>query len=140
MRSEVEKLYELAGVETNKYKLCCTGCEHIAKLEVINGYPSKWICDKYDEVADCDKAEPDYPPFTAEKQINLITYLIKNGRLCIRKADNSDAFYMDTSNTRGDGVDNYNFSECLASIVYLYLKQYDTPKFKQEEIRKILKG
>ena len=69
--SEITKLYENAGVETNKYKLSCTGCKHIAKVEVINGYPSKWICDKYDEVANCDKAEPDYPPFTAEKQIAI---------------------------------------------------------------------
>ena len=109
--SEVEKLYKLAGVGYLMY--------------VVDTFPPV-----------------EYPQidFTAEKQLNLITYLIKNEKLCIRKADNSDAFYMDTSNTRGDGVDNYNFTECLAGIVYLYLKQYDTPKFKQEEIRKILKG
>ena len=86
--SEIEKMYKNAGVETNKYKLCCTGCKHIAKVEVINGYPSKWICDKYNEVANCDKAEPDYPPFTIEKQLLLIQWLAETRPIHIN-------FYID---------------------------------------------
>ena len=76
--NEVEKMYENAGVEINKYKVCCTGCKHIAKLEIINGCPSKWFCDKYDDFADCDKAELDHSLFTAEKQIELIKWLAKS--------------------------------------------------------------
>ena len=58
--NEIEKMYELANVETLLY--CCDG---------THGEPTKKCkgCLDYREV---------YPPFTAEKQIELIKWLVKN--------------------------------------------------------------
>jgi hypothetical protein len=133
--NEIEKLYENAGVKANKYKLCCTGCKHIAKVEVINGYPLKWICDKYDEVANCDKAEPDYPPFTAEKQLHLIKWL----------SDKAD--YIDIHYDRYKGLFNIQtgmgglyvcneFEQALASRVNIIWQ--DLTEAEQNEIKNIL--
>ena len=58
-----------------------------------------------------------YPLFTAEKQLKLIKWLLQNKRLCIRKAEHSNNFYMDTLFNRLDGVDNKDFEQCLASLV-----------------------
>lgn len=129
--SEVTKLYENAGVETNKYKLCCTGCKHIAKLEVINGYPSKWICDKYDEVANCDKAEPDYPPFTAEKQINIIKWLLKNYDIGFSQLGEHIDTSLDGVNCISGLGSGDTFEESLAQAIN-DLWQDLTPEEKQQ--------
>ena len=116
--SKITKLYENAGIETNKYKLCCTGCKHIAKLEVINGYPSKWICDKYDEVADCDRAEPEYPPFTAEKQIAILQLLTQQCDLTISHFTEWEFIHYDGQEpTQVTGED---FAETFAKLINAY--------------------
>lgn len=134
--SEIEKMYKNAGVETNKYKLCCTGCKHIAKLEVINGYPSKWICDKYDEVANCDKAEPEYPPFTAEKQIELIKFLLKNYvGIDISKRINGFNFLVDNATFNGCKHNDKNFEESLAGVINkLWV---DMPEEEKQQVKEL---
>lgn len=56
--SEIEKMYENAGVKPDHYH--CEGCE----------YDYEDICPD-----DCPNSQVIYPPFTAEKQIELIKLL-----------------------------------------------------------------
>lgn len=78
-----------------------------------------------------------YPPFTAEKQIELIKWLLQNKRLCIRKAEYSNNFYMDTLFNRLDGVDNKDFEQCLASLVNNLWQ--DLTEEEKQQIKEILK-
>ena len=57
--SEIEKMYENAEVKPDHYR--CEGCE----------YDYEDICPD-----DCPNSQAIYPPFTAEKQIELIKWLI----------------------------------------------------------------
>ena len=106
MTTEIEKLYNNAGVNKFGNKKCT---------------PAEFLdCQNYCFISEnnkCDKFSYDYPPFTAEKQIELIKWLLQNKRLCIRKAEYSNNFYMDTIFNRLDGVDNKDFEQCLASLV-----------------------
>ena len=142
--SEIEKLYKNAGVETNKYKLCCTGCEHIAKLELINGTPIKWVCDKYGEPADCDKAEPVYPPFTAEKQLELIKWLGELDLLEIIRTtrDTRDWIINSEYGMSGNVYKHASrakiFEEALAKLINSLWQ--DLTEQEKEQIRDILKG
>lgn len=95
--TEIEKLFENAGIN----KRCCA---NIIKLDDCICSPSD--CRNYN-----------YPDFTAEKQIKLIKWLIRNKRLFIRKADYSSNYYMDVTYNRGNGVDNPKFESCLASLI-----------------------
>lgn len=129
--SEVEKMYKNAGVETNKYKICCTGCKHISKVEVINGYPSEWICDKYDEVANCDKAEPDYPPFTAEKQLEITKFLFKKSVYYDVK-DDKYWFYWEECESAGYKP----YDEAIAHFINRLWQ--DLTKEERKQIKEIL--
>ena len=135
--SEITKLYENAGIETNKYKLCCTGCKHIAKLKVINGYPSKWICDKYDEVADCDRAEPEYPPFTAEKQIELIEWIIgKYNEVSFSKRGSGYNICIDDGSFIGCHHNDKALERCLAGDINLLWQ--DLTEEEKQQVKGIL--
>ena len=59
--SEVTKLYENAGVELQSY--CC---------DESCGEPTK-------RCKDCPDYHEVYPPFTAEKQLEIIVFLVKKG-------------------------------------------------------------
>ena len=108
----------------------------IDKMFENAGFPKKQ-CKDYSRIVceqnnNCEK----YPPFTAEKQIKLIKWLIKNKRLFIRKANYSSNYYMDITYNRGDGVDNPKFESCLASLIndiWQILTDHD-----KDEIRGIL--
>ena len=108
--SEIEKLYKLAGIEPDinyicdiepcKQSLLYDGCEECSRLyDVIEGYPE----------------------FTAEKQIELIKWLIKNEMLY-----------------RLEGEYPYfeNFEECIAYIIN-YVWQDLTLEGKQQ-VKRIL--
>lgn len=76
------------------------------------------------------------PRFTAEKQLELIKWLIRNKRLFIRKADYSSNYYMDVAYNRDNGVDNPKFESCLASLINGIWQSLITQE--KEEIRRIL--
>ena len=94
--NEIEKLYELAGIVPDCEHMEC-GLDYCA-----NNYGCGYAF---------------YPPFTAEKQIALIKWLLQNKRLCIQKAEYSNNFYMDTLSNRLNGVDNKDFEQCLVSLM-----------------------
>ena len=126
--TEIEKMFENAWIKkapdfNNCYPemMKCHHCEH---YKVIDEYTGKCL----NEV---------YPDFTAEKQLELIKWLIRNKRLFIRKADYSSNFYMDATYNRGNGADNPKFESCLASLINDIWQ--DLTDQEKEEIRNILK-
>lgn len=121
---EVEKMYKNTRILPRRkcefYEDCPLGFAH--------------SCD------DCDiefrESNSSYPPFTAEKQIELIKWLLQNKRLCIRKAEHSNNFYMDTLFNRLDGVDNKDFEQCLASLVNNLWQ--DLTEEEKQQVKEIL--
>lgn len=111
MTNNIEKLYELAGVEKRIFSA------------VIQGEFPHRIHDR------C------YPPFTAEKQLNLIKWLAKLGEFefCLEIAHNS--FDVFTFYFNGIRVHD-SFEEALAGLVCELWD--DLTDEQREEVRGIL--
>lgn len=121
--SEITKLYENAEVNKQIPKVCssnelyCKECE--AHIEDAMPY--------------CKNAE--YPPFTAEKQLSLIKWLMVN---------NKDYQYDIEDNKYWFIIDDYRetkyreFNEALAELINLYWQ--DLTEQERTEIRRILNG
>ena len=116
--SEITKLYENAGV----LKECLSPC-YINKT---------WR--KTHDCPNCDNRE-NYPPFTAEKQLELIKYIASKGLVQINYWSNN-CYTVSRFGCTGD--ENTEFSEALANVIAKDWK--NLCKEQQEEIRKILKG
>ena len=118
--TEVEKLYELAGVE--KIYIECPADYY--------GYK----CDKSNwDDADCPCDQEVYPPFTAEKQIELIKWLAFRDYIAI-VAYISGEYHSEH--------DKYNANEnslegCLARLINNLWQDLTTEE--QKQIREILK-
>ena len=126
--SEVEKLYSLAGVEKE--------FEQPAKCRK-NPYVTCDGCMSYDDGKCLNRK--DYPPFTAEKQIELIKLLSYYYNITISKNFENDYTFQ----CEGDDVRRYvftsgqDFAEQLASFVNMCYELL--PEEEQNEIREILK-
>lgn len=59
--SEIEKMYENTGIKPDHYR--CEGCE----------YDYEDICPD-----DCPDNQAIYPPFTAEKQLKILCFIVNN--------------------------------------------------------------
>ena len=99
--SEIEKMYENAGV----LKECLAPC-YINKT---------WR--KTHDCPNCDNRE-NYPPFTAEKQISLIKFLMKqedfSWTIAQQGKDTEYVFYVSYEFGSGDFKE---FTEALAGII-----------------------
>ena len=108
--NEIEKLYETAGIEKEKKQQC------VKSYKTENGIGICIDFSKRDDYLYC------YPPFTAEKQLNLIKWLLFSkwwmSLKCCQFAP--------------------KFDERLAELISDIWQ--DLTKTEQEEIRKILKG
>ena len=128
--TEVEKLYSLANIDwydryysckDNKEGDCNDNCE---------------LCDDSIEVK-C------YPPFTAEKQLKLIEFMLKKyGEETIGFELWKDNSYHAMCYLGYDGFENYADSDTLggaiAGLITLYWQ--DLTEAEQNEIKNILKG
>ena len=115
--SVVDKLYELAGFKRSKPS--CAEC-------FLDRHS---CCRSYDECPEL------YPPFTAEKQLELIKWL--------GKYDYFEVYYRPVQKdwifgNKTTDSSHYDFTLGLASWVSYLWK--DLTETEQEEIRKILKG
>ena len=99
--SEVEKMYENAGV----LKECLSPC-------LIN---KTWR--KYHDCPNCNKRE-NYPPFTAEKQLELIKWLAKNDKFHCLEIEFfiKEKDYKISTNQKASNF-NEDFTETLASLI-----------------------
>ena len=115
--SEIEKLYENAGIKKERH---CTKVNNVCS---------------YIECAKCDYYNTIYPPFTAEKQLELIKFLLdKYYDIRIRKSSKgvySIKSFIDISCFSED------FEETLASFTNTHLQ--DLTDVEKEQIRNILK-
>lgn len=112
--NEIEKLYKNVGIE-----------EPIARLKIFKDDNGKIYTQ---------------PPFTAEKQIELIKWLANYERFCCWKfkPTNQWVIYDSTYLVDGRDIANSNFEECLASWVISIWD--DLTEAEQNEIKNILKG
>ena len=123
--NEIEKLYELTGFKRSKPS--CAEC-------FLDRHS---CCRSYDECPEL------YPLFTAEKQIQLIEFMLKKyGEETIGFELWKDKSYHVMCHLGYDGFDNYadsnTLSGALAGLITLYWQ--DLTETEQEGIRKILKG
>ena len=121
--TEIEKMFENAGV---KKTYCFI-------------YETNRQCEGIVDCAEC--ASADYPPFSAEKQIELIKLLGKRARISLEiDFYNKTNFYSDYDII--DGWFKYQakcniFEETLAQIINILWQ--DLTDQEKEEIRNILK-
>ena len=80
--SEITKLYENAGIRKQEIETCT----------YKNSMPCGHACD-YGEDCPCLDIKDDYPPFTAEKQLNLII-LLANREVRISPTYISSGYYL----------------------------------------------
>lgn len=115
--SEIEKLYRLSNIEPFIHNQPVKDYNFGGD----NGY-------QYNEVKY-------YPSFTAEKQIELIKWLMAKAKDYQYDVENGKYWFI---------IDDYretkyrDFDEALAELITLYWQ--DLTETEQEEIRKILKG
>ena len=116
--NEVEKLYENAGVKQSRM------CEWTCKDSVF----CSQNCQHY------KSTKLHYPPFTAEKQLNIIKWLMKN---------NKDYQYDTYCDTYWFIIDDdreckkyQKFDEALAELLNLYWQDFDEEE--RNSIKEIL--
>jgi len=116
--SEIEKLYELAEVE--KKRMCewtCKGSEHCSTN-----------CEHYESTKEY------YPPFTAEKQLELIK-LLSEREIYINHAEGK--YFIFTMNIGGSECSK-DFDTSLAK--YINLIWQDLTEEERNSIKEILQG
>ena len=129
--NEIEKLYENAGIEKVK-DYYCPNCE--TKLEDWFGKHKGYICpNERCDYALCDDDEDfqeclehlsyreEYPPFTAEKQIELIKFITSLG-VCEIENWNDKGFHFAIKRKRIYptmflSLSNINLQETLADVI-----------------------
>ena len=123
--SEIIKLYENAEVKKQIPKVCssnelyCKECE--AHIEDAMPY--------------CKNAE--YPPFTAEKQLELIKFLLKNYEgVDISKKINRFNFLVDNATFIGCHHNDKSFEESLAGVINKLWT--DVSEEEKQQIKEIL--
>lgn len=119
--SEIEKMYENADV--SKSIMC------------------EWTCKDNSECnANCrhyGSTEEFYPPFTAEKQIELIKFLLKNYEgVDISKKINRFNFLVDNATFIGCHHNDKSFEESLAGVINKLWA--DMPEEEKQQVKGIL--
>ena len=129
--NEITKLYENAGIEKEVIKGCY---EYYAENGGIDIYTVNDCKNKDCNTCKADKSIKEYPPFTAEKQIELIKLLMKqedfSWTVAQQGKDTKYVFYVGYEYGSGDFKE---FTEALAGIINdLWAMQYLTIEEKQQ--------
>lgn len=116
--TEVDKLYSLAGIEK--------------EIECNDPFD---ICSKDWECSSCPYSKVYSPPFTAEKQIRLIKWMLDK-YIEVKFVHNLDkVYFIDTFNNVS--YVSKNFEEAIASFICNLWQ--DLTSAEQNEVREILK-
>lgn len=117
IESQVVKMYSNAGIKKLLYCDICRAQEHALGL-----------CAE-------TKCEPFHPPFTAEKQLELIKWLAKTGDVCRIDATVKNKWFVE--NEIGYSKCFAKFEEALANVINIIWEYMQEEGRKQ--IRDILK-
>lgn len=126
MTDNIQKLYEIAGVEDiGEIKSC--------SLEDFNNCENLWIFD----CLKCEKAKKILPPFTAEKQLELIKW-VSNFKVYESVIHKDRKWFMCASIGCNDYCESRNesFEQALASLILELWK--DLTDDQKQEIKRIL--
>ena len=143
--SEIEKMFENAGIEpdcTYLFLVDGNGQNEAVRTMSISSKKDlkRLIVDcgvKGKVIRSTNTPKPFYPPFTAEKQLELIKWLCKStyrNYLLIRY--NNANYYWQIECNMSDSDKTDKFSECVASIINNLWQ--DLTEEEKEEIRGIL--
>ena len=143
--SEIEKLYENAGIEP-RYQDCCKLAdkywdnENIADEYLCFDHYMKAVCPHNQECTDECKNAYDktiYPEFTAEKQLEMIKWLAKRFDFGLEYYQNKTWAVQTQLGWDGYEVmyEHKNFAEALAGLInHLWQDLTDTEKAKIKRI------
>lgn len=147
--SEIEKMYKNANIKP-EYRYDCNLADTIKPIEVFRlsncskGEIKDFCTNKqYYRYCKVYKVNKIFPPFTAEKQLELIKWLAssRNGILISDFGEGgfsiSTGFYYCAKNIR-----NYRNNEDLGIVIAMFINDLwqDLTEGDQEQIRSILKG
>ena len=123
--SEVEKLYELAGVEPYRF---CNNCVDDNGNRITNSKncPSRSVC--------CNTCDKPYYEFTAEKQIKLIKWLAETGDVCRIDATVKNKWFVE--NEVGYSKCFAKFEEALANVINTIWEYI--PEEEKQQVKGIL--
>lgn len=110
--NEIEKMYKNAGVELIEgLEWVCQNPDHCV-YQNLSVTPENCIgCEHFER-------EMRFPPFTAEKQIELIKFLLKNYKsIDINKRINRFNFLVDNATFIGCHHNDKSFEESLAGVI-----------------------
>lgn len=140
--NEIEKLYENVGI---KPLPTCNNCNMLDEYWSNGTYCSTCKCDKDND--ECGMTDYIYPPFTAEKQLELIKWLMKEEKvLQIELCSIEDDFCFSRVTPCDTNINsNYvsfgrarKFEEALADLINDIWQ--DLTEEEKEQIRGILNG
>lgn len=121
--NEIEKLYETAGVEKIKDCLYCKE----RKIECLKGILT---------IENCGVTPySNYPPFTAEKQLELIKFILGKGVYYDTDKDYKEFWFHYTDDI--ENADYKPFEEAVCEFINAIWQ--DLTEAEQNEIRRILK-
>lgn len=134
--SEIEKMYENAGIE----KITIKGCyEYYAENAGIDIYITNDCKNKDCNICKANKSIQDYPPFTAEKQIKIIEWL---GNSKAFFDANETIFSLITNHKDKNGVvksyegKGNSVDSCLASLINNLWQDLTTEE--KQQVKEIL--
>lgn len=78
--NEIEKMYENAGIKPTKNWQSCRNCKLKTETRYDDWGEEYLTCKMLERPKNCPDAKEFYPPFTAEKQIELIKWCLDNYR------------------------------------------------------------
>lgn len=147
--SEIEKMYENAGINPTHYDACKIADAYWLNEELANEYGTfdnymKLNCIyHYQECTDECRHSYDrdtYPPFTPAKQLELIKFLMKqedfSWTIAQQDKDTKYAFYVGYEYGSGDFKE---FTEALAGIINDLWSMRSLTEEEKKQIREILK-
>lgn len=113
--SEIEKMYENAGIKPTKNWQSCLNCELKTETRYDEWGEPYLTCNRLEMPEKCPDAKEYYPPFTVEKQIELIKWLILNYSTEITKGRYTNYFMSTGRSYKASGNDDLII--CMANLI-----------------------
>ena len=133
--SEIEKMYENTGIKPTKNWQSCLDCKLKTEIRYDEWGEEYLTCNRLERPENCPDAKEYYPIFTAEKQIELIEWLIRKYKT-ISIEHKLNLFYINITDIY-TGMVHIEFDETIAGLIN-NIWQFLTEEEKQQ-VKEILK-